>query len=177
LLRRALQEDAMPLEALLQSVFAAVPTRVDGTAVFLTAHTGLVPSALLHNLKHNKALHAHNLFLTVEVQEVPRVPLAQRAQVQSLGNGCWQVQLQFGFMDDPDVPSGLAQAEDLRAFTDPMCTSYFLSRDMVLPNPGAGMALWRQRLFAQMHKSASAAADFLMLPSNAVVEMGSKVRM
>jgi KUP system potassium uptake protein len=177
LLKRALQEDAMPLGALLQAVFAAPPTRVDGTAVFLSAQTGVVPSALLHNLKHNKALHAHNLFLTVQVQEVPRVPLADRTQVQSLGNGCWQVQLLFGFMDDPDVASALAQADVLRDLTDPMRTSYFLSRDMVLPTPGHGMALWRQKLFAQMHKSASAAADFLMLPSNAVVEMGAKVRM
>ena len=175
LLKQRLRSDAIDLRAFLEAIFFAPLARVDGTAVFLTVNEGVVPSALLHNLKHNKALHANNLFLTVQSQEVPRVPLGEQIQVESLGSGCWSVLVRFGFMDVPDVPRALAQAGALRAVTDPMSTSYFMSRDIVVPTFGHEMAKWRQKLFAQMHRSASEAADFLKLPNNAVVEMGSKV--
>ena len=177
LLAQRLRVDSIDLPAFLEAVFAAPPTRVDGTAVFLSASPGTVPSALLHNLKHNKALHANNLFLTVQNQDVPRIPLSEKIQVESLGRGCWNVRLLFGFMDEPDVPRALAQATELRSVLDPMTTSYFLSRDIVVPTFGRAMALWRQKLFSQMHRSASAAADFLKLPNNAVVELGSKIEM
>jgi KUP system potassium uptake protein len=103
--------------------------------------------------------------------------LSEKIQVKSLGRGCWNVRLLFGFMDEPDVPRALAQATELRSVLDPMTTSYFLSRDIVIPTFGRAMALWRQKLFSQMHRSASAAADFLKLPNNAVVELGSKIEM
>jgi len=177
LLKQRLRSDSIELPVFLDTVFTALPTRVDGTAVFLAANAGVVPSALLHNLKHNKALHANNLFLTVQSQEVPRVPLGEQTQVEPLGRGCWNVVVQFGFMDEPDVPRALAQADALRTLLDPMTTSYFLSRDIVVPTFGRAMALWRQKLFSQMHHSASAAADFLKLPNNAVVELGSKIQM
>ena len=177
LMMQRLQGDAIDLRSFLEALFVAPPARVDGTAVFLTASAGLVPSALLHNLKHNKALHANNIFLTVQTCEVPRVPLAEQTSVESLGRGCWSVAVQFGFMDEPDVPRALAQATELRAVLEPMITSYFLSRDIVVPTFGSDMAAWRQKLFSQMHHSASGAADFLKLPSNAVVELGSKVEL
>jgi KUP system potassium uptake protein len=177
LLAQRLRADSIDLPAFLEAVFAAPPTRVDGTAVFLSASPGAVPSALLHNLKHNKALHANNLFLTVQNQDVPRIPMSQQIQIEALGRGCWNVRLLFGFMDEPDVPRALAQATELRSVLDPMTTSYFLSRDIVVPTFGRAMALWRQKLFSQMHRSASAAADFLKLPNNAVVELGSKIEM
>ena len=177
LLMQRLRSDSIELPVFLEAVFAAPPTRVDGTAVFLAANAGVVPSALLHNLKHNKALHVNNLFLTVQSQEVPRVPLAEQTRVEPLGRGCWNVIVQFGFMDEPDVPRALAQADALRTLLDPMTTSYFLSRDIVVPTFGSAMSLWRQKLFSQMHHSASAAADFLKLPNNAVVELGSKIQM
>jgi KUP system potassium uptake protein len=177
LMRQRQEEDAMGLVPFLQAIMAAPPVRVDGTAVFLTATEGVVPSALLHNLKHNKVLHRHNLFLTVHNQEVPRVALADQVRVEPLGCDCWQVEVRFGFMDDPDVPRALRQSEALRPLLDPMATSYFLSRDRVVPTFGAEMAVWRQKLFSQMHQSASGAADFLQLPNNAVVELGSKIAM
>lgn len=177
LLNRRLRDDALDLPSFLDAVLLVPPLRVDGTAVFLTVHQGTVPTALLHNLKHNKTLHMNNLFLTVQNQDVPRVPLPEQTQATSLGNGCWSVLVRFGFMDRPDVPLALAQASELQPIVDPMATSYFLSREIVVPTLGRGMAVWRQKLFAQMHHSASSAADFLMLPNNAVVELGSMVEM
>ena len=120
-------------------------------------------------------LHENNLFLTVQNQEVPRVPLERQAEITALGHGCWQVILKFGFMDDPDVPRALQQVSSQGCTLDPMTTSYFLSRDIVVPTLGDEMAPWREKIFAQMHHSASGAADFLRLPSNAVVELGSKI--
>jgi KUP system potassium uptake protein len=156
-------------------VFVSPPTRVEGTAVFLTSEQGTVPNALLHNLKHNKVLHQHNLFVTVKSHEVPWIGLNKRVQIESLGHDCWQVTLNFGFKNDPDVPEALQQMPSRGCELDPMQTSYFLSRDTVVPTIGGGMAPWREKLFAQMHHNASAAADFLRLPNNAVVELGSKV--
>jgi KUP system potassium uptake protein len=151
------------------------PSRVEGTAVFLTAAVGTVPNALLHNLKHNKVLHETNLFVTVRNHEVPWIGLANRTEIQRLGHDCWQVIINYGFKNDPDVPKALQQLKGRSVALDPMMTSYFLSRDTVVPTLGEGMAPWRERLFAQMHHNASSAADFLNLPSNAVVELGSKI--
>ena len=175
LMRAALASDALPVPEFLQSVFLSPPLRVAGTAVFLSAEPGTVPNALLHNLKHNKVLHAQNLFVTVRHHEVPWVAESERVQVQSLEHDSWQVNLDYGFMDDPDVPRALALLRGQGCEVEPMTTSYFLSRELVIPVVGAGMALWREKLFAQMHHNASGVADFLKLPSNAVVELGSKV--
>ena len=142
----------------LDAVFMAPPVRVDGTAVFLTADTGTVPNALLHNLKHNKVLHAQNLFVTVRSHEVPWIGLDKRLEVESLGHDCWQVVIHYGFKNDPDVPRALQLMRGRGCELDPMTTSYFLSRDLVVPKLGEGMALWREKLFAQMHHNAGAAA-------------------
>jgi KUP system potassium uptake protein len=130
---------------------------------------------MLHNLKHNKVLHEHNLFVTVRSHEVPWIPLGKRAEIESLGHNCWQIVLNYGFKNDPDVPKALEQIKDRGCEFEPMSTSYFLSRDSIIPTVGGGMAIWREKLFAQMHRNASAAADFLNLPNNSVVEMGSKI--
>jgi KUP system potassium uptake protein len=135
----------------------------------------MVPNALLHNLKHNKVLHQTNLFLTVQNQEIPRVAPQEQGLMTPLGHDCWQVLVRFGFLDDPDIPKVLQQISGADWQYDRMTTSYFLSRDIVVPTLGGEMAQWREKLFAQMHRSASGAADFLSLPSNAVVELGSKV--
>jgi KUP system potassium uptake protein len=148
---------------------------VEGTAVFLTGETGTVPNALLHNLKHNKVLHKHNLFVTVRSHEVPWIRLDKRVEIEALGHDCWQVVVNYGFKNDPDVPKALEQVRHYGCEFDSMTTSYFLSRDIVIPTIGAGMAPWREKLFAQMHLNASAAAEFLNLPNNSVVELGSKI--
>ena len=175
LLNDKLRADAIDLKDFLESVFLSPPTRVDGTAVFLTAEPGAVPNALLHNLKHNKVLHRQNLFVTVRNHEVPWIGLDQRLKVQPLGHDCWLVVVHYGFKDDPDIPSALHQLRGQGCDLEPMTTSYFLSRDTIIPTIGSGMAPWREKLFAQMHHNASGAADFLHLPSNAVVELGSKI--
>jgi KUP system potassium uptake protein len=175
ILNEKLKTDAIDLQSFLASVFSAPPLRVPGTAVFLTAEPGTVPNAMLHNLKHNKVLHDHNLFVTVRNHEVPWIGLDRRAEIEPLGHDCWQVTLHYGFKNDPDVPRALEQIRNRGCELDPMTTSYFLSRDNVVPSIGGGMARWREKLFAQMHHNASAAADFLNLPNNSVVELGSKV--
>ncbi len=167
--------DGLDLRSFLDAVFISPPVRVEGTAVFLTAETGTVPNALLHNLKHNKVLHQHNLFVTVRSKEVPWIGLNDRVQMEPMGHDCWQVTLNYGFKNDPNVPEALKVLEGRGCALDPMQMSYFLSRDVVVPTIGGGMAMWREKLFAQMHHNAGAAADFLSLPNNAVVELGSKV--
>ena len=160
----------------LESVFVNPPARVDGTAVFLTAEPGVVPNALLHNLKHNKVLHEQNLFVTVRNHEVPWIPMDKRIEIEPLGHHCWQVIVHYGFKNDVDLPRALEHARLRGCQLEPMTTSYFLSRDVVIPTLGSGMAPWREKLFAQMHHNASGAADFLGLPNNAVVELGSQDR-
>lgn len=175
LLNDALRADAIDLKSFLEAVFVGPPIRVPGTAVFLTADTGTVPNALLHNLKHNKVLHDNNLFVTVRTHEVPWIGMDRRIEIESLGHHCWQVLVHYGFKNDPDLPKALQQIRGRGCDLDPMTTSYFLSRDTVVPTIGSGMAQWREKLFAQMHRNAGAAADFLKLPNNAVVELGSKI--
>ena len=169
------KEDALDLTSFLEAVFLSPPTRVEGTAVFLTSGKGAVPNAMLHNLKHNKVLHQQNLFVNVQNHEVPWIDDAERLQIKPLGNNCWQVEIHYGFKDDPDVPGALSHLKGMGCEVSPMTTSYFLSRDSIVPTVGSGMSAWREKLFAQMHLNASSAADFLNLPSNSVVELGSKI--
>ena len=175
ILNDKLRADAIDLPSFLDAVFVSPPARVEGTAVFLTAEAGMVPNALMHNLKHNKVLHAQNLFVTVRYHEVPWIGMNKRLEIESLGHDCWQVNLHYGFKNDLDLPRALQQIRGRGCDLEPMTTSYFLSRDTVIPSIGSGMAPWREKLFAQMHHNASGAADFLNLPNNSVVELGSKI--
>jgi KUP system potassium uptake protein len=175
LMSERLRSDALDLKSFLEAVFVAPPQRVPGTAVFLTADEGLTPNALLHNLKHNKVLHEYNLFVTVRHLEVPWIGFDKRIVMEPLGHDCWQVVLSFGFKNDPDVPEALKLLEGRGIPLPDMDTSYFLSRDIVMPKLGEGMSLWREKLFAGMHRNATAAADFLNLPTNRVVELGAKI--
>ncbi|MDR3395240.1 MAG: potassium transporter Kup [Parasulfuritortus sp.] len=177
LLNAKLRTDAIDLPSFLEAVFVSPPARVAGTAVFLTAEPGMVPNALLHNLKHNKVLHEQNLFVTVRNHEVPWIGMDKRLEVEALGHHCWQVIIHYGFKNDPDLPRALQQTRGRGCDVEPMTTSYFLSRDIVIPTIGSGMAPWREKLFAQMHHAASGAADFLNLPNNSVVELGSKIEL
>jgi KUP system potassium uptake protein len=175
LLSERLREDAIDLKSFLEAVFVSPPTRVQGTAVFLVSDQGITPNALMHNLKHNKVLHETNLFVTVMHHERPWIDADKRSEIEPLGHDCWQVTLHFGFKNDPDVPAALELLHDRGCHIDEMDTSYFLSRDIVIPTIGSGMADWREKLFASMHRNAAAAADFLSLPANRVVELGSKL--
>ena len=175
LLTQTLREGSIDLKSFLDAVFISPPARVAGTAVFLTAQPGMVPNALMHNLKHNKVLHEQNLFVTVRNHEVPWIGMERRLEIEPLGRDCWQVIVHYGFKNGPDLPKALALLKARNVGLEPMSTSYFLSRDIVTPTLGSGLAPWREKLFAHMHHSATAAAEFLHLPSNSVVELGSVV--
>jgi KUP system potassium uptake protein len=175
LMAERLRDEAIDLEPFLESIFLSPPLRVSGTAVFLSAEKGSTPFALLHNLKHNKVLHEQNLFVTVQHHETPWIGFDRRCQIEPLGHACWAVTLHFGFKNDPDVPEALKLLKGRGVQLDDMETSYFLSRDTVIPTFGGGMALWREKVFASMHRNAAGAADFLNLPTNRIVELGTKV--
>ncbi len=176
LLSESLRAEAIELKPFLKSVLTDPPMRVPGTAVFMNGEADLTPTALLHNLKHNNVLHETNLFVTVNTLDVPWVPFAQRARAELLCKGCWAVTLRFGFKNDLDVPAALELLKGHGFGLDPMSTSYFLSRATVVPTLGGGMVPWREKLFANMHRNAASAADFLNLPPNRVVELGTKVQ-
>ncbi|MEY2677313.1 MAG: hypothetical protein RLZ00_5 [Pseudomonadota bacterium] len=175
LLGQVNRSHAMMLPSFLEGLYRSPPMRVEGTAVFMSTQFGMVPNAFFHNLKHNKVLHSTNVFVTVQNHEIPYVDVKDRLGVQYLENNCWQVVIHYGFKDYPDVPLALAPLSERGCDLEPMRTSYFLSRDSIVPTVGEGMSEWREKLFAQMHLNASAAADFLKLPNNAVVELGSKI--
>jgi KUP system potassium uptake protein len=176
-LMNRLSEDAMPLDVFIQSIEASPPPRVPGTAIFLTSTQDRVPHALLHNLKHNKVLHERVVFLTVVTRDVPFVPDQEREHIKSLGCDFYRILADYGFKEDPDVPELL---EDLgrKGFAfDMMETSFFVSRETLIPTVQPGMAMWRERLFVSMSKNAIKASEFFQIPTNRVVELGTQVEL
>ncbi|MGH8684558.1 MAG: potassium transporter Kup [Nitrosospira sp.] len=170
-----LRSAAIPLQPFLESLTADPPARVAGTSIFLTADPNGVPHALLHNLAHNQVLHERVVFLTVVYMETPRVPANQRVAVKQLIDNCFQITIRYGFKDQPNLPYALEMCEPYGLVFEPLKTSFFLSRDIVVPSPGAGMASWRERLFATMARNASSAAEYFKLPANRVLELGARV--
>jgi KUP system potassium uptake protein len=176
LLHDQLHRDGVQLEGFVQALLLAPPTRVPGTAVFLDSQTDLVPKALLHNLKHNKVLHARNVLLTVDTCQVPYVPASERLSLQTIADGFHRATLRYGFMETPDIPVALMAAADLgQACFDPMDTTYFTSRESLVARPRHGMPLWRDRLFAFLHRNAAPASDFFRIPGTRQVELGAPV--
>ena len=180
LLHEEVRKEGIQLDTFLPGLMLAPPVRVPGTAIFLTADKGVVPQALLHNLKHNKVLHEHNVFLTVETLNVPSAPADKRMKVESLSGGDFhRVVLRFGFMETPDVPMALMRSCDQCELAfDPMDTTYFASRETIVAGPRQhhGMAMWREKLFAIMHRNAAPATGFFRIPGNRLVELGAQVR-
>jgi KUP system potassium uptake protein len=172
-----LSESSVPLQPFLKSLFADPPSRVPGTAVFLTATPDATPHALLHNLNHNKVLHERVVFLTVETHDVPWVPFEDRVECHRLGHGCWRVTVRYGFMNRPDVVRALDMCGALGLEFDMMQTSFFLSRQQVVPTAAgpSAMALWRERMFAAMARNAANVTDYFNIPTNRVIELGTKV--
>jgi KUP system potassium uptake protein len=173
-----LNEQSVPLKPFLESLFREPPPRVPGTAIFLTATPDATPHALLHNLNHNKVLHERVVFLTVEIRDVPWVSFDDRAKVQRLGNGCWRVRVRYGFMNRPDLTLALELCAALGLDFDPMQTSFFLSRQLIIPTAGdsAGMAYWRERMFAAMARNSENITDYFNIPANRVIELGTRVQ-
>ena len=177
ILRRRLQDSAIPLEPFLKSLFEYPPTRVPGTAIFMNANADAVPHALMHNLSHNKVLHERVVFLNVVIEEEPWVPFGERVQITPLGNDCWRMTVRFGFKNRPDVSQALELAKAHGLEFQMLDTSFFLSRETLIPVRDAadGMALWRERMFAAMARNASSVTDFFNIPTNRVIELGSQI--
>ena len=175
LMRERMSEVALPIEIFAKSAQNSA-TRVPGTAVFMASSTAGVPSALLHNIKHNKVLHERVVILTVEIQDVPYVNPEERCNFTEIGDGFYRAVLHYGFMDETNVPEGLKHMSRCGGSFDMMDTSFFLSRQTLLPGDKPGMPVWREKIFSWMLRNAASAMEFFSLPTNRVVELGSQVR-
>ena len=177
LLHAEIRKEGIQLDSFLPGLMLAPPVRVPGTAVFMTADKTVVPHALMHNLKHNKVLHERNVLLTVDTLNVPYAPKDKRLRIEAIGNDFYRVVIQFGFMETPDVPLALMRSCDKGGiYFDPMDTTYFASRETIVASPHRGMPVWRDKLFALMHRNAASATGFFRIPGNRLVELGSQVQ-
>jgi KUP system potassium uptake protein len=175
LLRERLTHDSIPLDLFLDNIKQHGPIRVPGTAVFLSSQGRSVPHALLHNLYHNKVLHERVVFLTVQTEDVPFVQDAERVEVRDLGDNFYRVIAHYGFKEAPDVPKALSQCAVCGHELNMLETSFFLSRETLIPTKMPGMAPWRERLFIWMARDAQSAMSFFRIPSNRVIELGTQV--
>ncbi len=176
ILRKKAIAEGIPLESFVASLVAHPPHRVEGTAVFLTAHVDYVPVAMLHNLKHNRVLHERVIFLKISVWDVPYVEDAERLTIKDMGGNMFLVRAMYGFKETADVIEILNMLDDqFQIHCDLMDTSFFLARDTVIPSDIPGMAIWREKLFAWMYQNAAKPSDFFQIPTNRVVELGAKI--
>jgi len=174
-LGKRLRASSLPLKLFLEDIQRDPPHRVQGTAVFLYGNSEGTPLALLHNLKHNKVLHKRIVILTVVTDEIPHVHYSRRIQVEQMADGFFRVVAHYGFMEDPNIPDLLASCKDCGLDVPPQQTTYFLSRETIIPTSRPGMALWRERLFRVMAQNSQSATAFFRLPANRVVELGMQV--
>ncbi|TLX23152.1 potassium transporter Kup [Thermomonas fusca] len=177
LLNAEIHKEGIRLDTFLPGLMLAPPVRVPGTAVFLTASPDVVPHALLHNLKHNKVLHERNVFLTVETLTVPYAPQERRMKIDPIaGDDFHRVIIRYGFMETPDVPLALMRSCDQCDLVfNPMDTTYFVSRESIVAARRRGMPVWRDKLFAFLHRNAAPATTFFRIPGNRLVELGAQV--
>ena len=174
LLRERLEQDALPLSVFIKSTARSLH-RVRGTSVFMSSNAETIPSALLHNIKHNQVLHERVIILTVLIEEVPYFPAEQRKEVREASEGFYRIILRYGFMDEVDVPGDLMRIAECGGPFTMMTTSFFLGRQKLIASKHPGMALWREQLFAWMTKNSESAMEFFGLPINRVVELGSQL--
>jgi KUP system potassium uptake protein len=177
-LMEQIRGSSVPLTGFLESLGAHPPQRVPGTAIFLTSTPDATPHALLHSLKHYKALHERNVFLTVDYEDIPTVDPTRRVSCQPLGSDAWRVYARFGFMEQPDIVAALELCAAHGLQLEPLEASFFLSREKIVSLPEAGrLRKWRDRVFSTMARNASSAADFFSIPANRVVELGTRIEM
>jgi KUP system potassium uptake protein len=175
LVRSSIEEQSLVLQPFLDSLALSPPHKVPGVAVFLTAHTHHVPHALLHNLKHNKVLHARNVILTIETLDAAYADPGERSELSNLGNDFYQLRLKYGFAEEPNVPETLMSCAFSGLHFDMMETTFFSSRESLVAAEHAGMPLWRDKLFAFMARNSTPASDFFRIPGNRLVELGTRV--
>lgn len=176
-LSERMRQDTMPLDLFIQSMFHDPPLRVPGTGVFMTTAPDGVPRALLHNLLHNKVLHARVVLVNVVTDDIPYVPATDRVRVEELDFGFYRVFVRYGFKDDPDIPAALAMCEGQGLPFELMESSFFLGRETLIPRTGTSLGLWRERLFILLFRNAHSAADFFCIPANRVVEFGTQIEL
>ena len=169
------KRDSIPTVDLLRMLAKSKPTRVPGTAVFLTGTPDVAPPALMHNLKHNKVLHERVVLMSVVTEDIPRVDPANRFETKKLSDDFMSVTLHFGFMESPRIPSAMAVLRKAGYKFDIMTTSFFLGRRSLKPSASSGMPLWQDKLFISLSKQATTATDFFAIPSDRVVELGAQV--
>ncbi|HUH04215.1 MAG TPA: KUP/HAK/KT family potassium transporter, partial [Kofleriaceae bacterium] len=175
LMRKHMAEASLPLDIFAKSGRNST-AKVPGTAIFMNSGSSGTPSALLHNIKHNKVLHERVVVLTVQIADIPYVDEEDRFDISSLGDGFYRVILHYGFMEETDVPAALSKLDNICGGPfEMMQTSFFLSRQTLLTAEKPGMAIWREKLFAWMMRNAATPMEFFRLPTNRVVELGSQV--
>ncbi len=176
LVLREIRQSGLALEPFIASLAEHPPTRVPGTAIFLTANSDAVPNALLHNLKHNKVLHERNVLMTVETLDLPVAEYGERSEITALGHGFFKLTLRFGFAEDPDVPNALAGCSAKGLGFDMMDTTFFISRESIVATDRShGMPVWRDKLFAFLARNANPATAFFHVPGNRLIELGTQV--
>lgn len=176
LVASAIRDEGIDLAGFVRGIDDHQTRRAERTAIYAVGNMDTVPQALLHNLKHNQVLHRRNIILTVAFREVPRVAPDERIEAKRLSETFWCVRLHFGFMDTPDVPKALKLCDDQALIIDEQNTSYFLSRQTVIPSREGEMSWWRENLFSVLHRNASSVASYFKLPENCVVELGTHVQ-
>ena len=169
-------EGSMPLEYFVENIAATPPVRVPNTAVFMTVNPGVVPNALLHNIKHNSVLHERVIVLTIVIEDIPRVPKEDYIWIEDLGHGFWRIKAHYGFKETPDVPRLLDDCREQNLHFDLMQTSFFLNRETIVLAADKGLSKWRGHLFIWMSHLASKASDYYRIPSNRVIELGTQVQ-
>jgi KUP system potassium uptake protein len=174
-LRQRLAEESIPLEMLLGRLKSGSVKRVPGTAVFLTGTTRGLPPALLHNLKHNKVLHERVVLMTVEVADIPYVPPARRFELKPLSAGFFRLIVHFGFLDESNIPQALAERRIVGLPFEPMQTTYFISRETLIPTRRSALPRWQEPIFIGLSKLATGASEFFGLPPGRVVELGMQI--
>lgn len=177
ILAQRLHRGAMSIDSFLVDIQSSPYQRVNGTAVFMTGNLHIVPSALLHNLKHNQVLHRRTVILTVVTEDVPHVPKAQRYETENIGEGLYLLVLHYGFMDEPNLPAVLAEIEVGEEPFRMMETTFFLGRETIITSDKPGMVSWRGRLFKLMSRNARSATSYFGLPPNRVVELGMQIEL
>jgi KUP system potassium uptake protein len=177
ILRKNLVAGAMDLEAFANNLQLYPPIRVPGIAVFLSGNPNGVPRALLHNLKHNKVLHEHTVILSIRTEDVPYITPANRISVKNLGGGMYLIIAGFGFSETADIPQLLETIQIPEFRFDPMQTTFFLGREVLIVANNSLMSTWRKRLFGFMSHNALNATGFFQLPANRVVELGAQIEL
>jgi KUP system potassium uptake protein len=175
IVRRKVNDGAFPVKAFVESIALSDTPRVEGTGIFMTTNPDGVPNALLHNLKHNKVLHGRIIFLSIVMEDIPRVPKEDYVWIENLGHGFYSIRAHYGFKESPNVPAMLQDCRLQSMHFDMMDTSFFINRESLIATPKGGMALWREHLFVWMSHLATKASEYFRIPTNRVVELGTQV--